>query len=385
MSDIKITHVETILLSRMHEPERQWMTSTFRTIKAEAAIVVIRTDAGITGIGEACAYGVPGKISDMVRRVGPLLVGRDPRDPSNVLHPNGQSWAYDCAVSGIDCALWDIRGKLAGKPVAQLLSPNPLNKVQLYASGGCSYDWRARPEQLIEEALSYIAEGYKVFKFRVGTHWAWDNVTVDRMLGLIQELSQEVNGRMELAIDGNQRLTEEVALALGKGLDRIGGFRWFEEPIPQKDVDGYARLNAALNVPVSGGEQYTTVEQFIPYMERQAYSIMQQDAGICGITAAMSIAQFGMQYGVPTIPHNWHNGVMTMANAHVVAALPNPILVELCRIQGPLQWGLVQESPVIKDGWLELPDKPGFGVVLAEDALERFPYVEGNYYVSVDR
>ncbi|WP_308639841.1 mandelate racemase/muconate lactonizing enzyme family protein [Paenibacillus silvisoli] len=385
MSDVKITGVETILLSRMHEPEIQWKTSTFRTIKAEAAIVVIRTDAGVTGIGEACAYGVPGLISDMVRRVSPLLVGRDPRDPSIVLHPNGHTWAYDCAISGIDCALWDIRGKLAGKPVAQLLSPNPINKVRLYASGGCSYDWRDRPEQLIEEALSYIAEGYEVFKFRVGTHWAWDGVTVDRMLGLIRELSQEVNGRMELAIDGNQRLTEEVALALGKGLDQIGGFKWFEEPIPQKDVDGYARLNAALDVPVSGGEQYTTIEQFIPYMERKAYSIIQQDAGICGITAGMSIARFGMEYGVPTIPHNWHNGVMTMANAHLVAALPEPILVELCRIQGPMQWGMVKESPTIQGGWLELPDKPGLGVELAEDVLERYPFVEGNYYVTVER
>ncbi len=380
-----ITKIETLCLSRMHEPERHWFTTTFRTIKADCTVVVIHTNEGIKGIGEACSYGVPNKIRDVVEKLAPLLVGRDPLDFSVTPHPNGHSWSYDCAIAGIDCALWDIRGKAAGKRVSELLGGKPLEKIELYASGGCSYDWRQKPDQLIEEALGYMEQGFRTFKFRLGTHWAWDGVTVDRMLGLIKELAQTINGRMSLALDGNQRMTEEEAIELGLGLDKIGGFSWFEEPFDMRNTAGYAKLNALLEVPVTGGEQYTTVEQFIPYLEQKAYAIIQQDVGICGISEGLRIAEFGEQYGVHTIPHNWHNGLMTMANAHMVAALPHPVMLELCMIQGPLQWEMLKEKPVIQDGFLELPAKPGLGVELIENIEEQFPYMEGNYYVTVDK
>ena len=105
-------------------------------------------------------------------------------------------------------------------------------------------------------------------KFRIGTEWSWDGVTVDRFLGLVRELAQAVDGRMDLMLDGNQRLTEDQALPIAKELDRLG-FTWFEEPIPQDDIDGYVRLNAAVDMPITGGEQYTTLERFRPYLEQQ--------------------------------------------------------------------------------------------------------------------
>lgn len=90
-------------------------------------------------------------------------------------------------------------------------------------------------------------------------------------------------------------------------------------------------------------------------------------------------------YAMDLCLHNWHNGLMAMANAHLVAALPNPRVLELCRIQGPLQWEILAENPVIRDGWLELPDPPGLGVQLAEGVEERFPYIEGHYAIEVRR
>jgi L-alanine-DL-glutamate epimerase-like enolase superfamily enzyme len=185
-------------------------------------------------------------------------------------------------------------------------------------------------------------------------------------------------------LDGNQRLTEDQALAITKELARLG-FTWFEEPIPMADIDGYARLNRATDLPITGGEQFTTVEQFRPYLEKGAYSIVQPDAGWCGISEALRIAEVAHRYGVDLCPHNWHNGLMTLANAHLVAALPNPRLLELCMIQGPLQWGILAQPPLIRDGWLELPERPGLGVTLAEDLAGRFPYIEGNYYITVER
>src|SRR5215207_1717548 len=104
---MKITKIETLLLSRMHEPERQWVTSRFRVVKADCPIVVVHTDEGLSGVGEACAYGVPRLIAEWVDFCGPLLIGRDPADPTTPPHPNGRAWAHDCAVAGLDCALWD--------------------------------------------------------------------------------------------------------------------------------------------------------------------------------------------------------------------------------------------------------------------------------------
>jgi L-alanine-DL-glutamate epimerase-like enolase superfamily enzyme len=381
---MKITGVETLCLSRLHEPERQWVTARTRTIKADCAIVVIHTDEGLDGIGEASAYGWPLLIRDWVNWLAPSLIGKDPRDPTIAPHPNGLSGAWDAAVGGIDCALWDLRGKIAGKPTAELLTERPLKKVRLYASSGCRYDWRKRPEQLIDEALEYIEQGYTAMKFRLGTEWTWDGVTVDRFLGLVRELAQAVDGRMELMLDGNCRLTEEQALPIARELDRLH-FAWFEEPIPREQIDGYARLAAAVEMPITGGESFHVLEQFRPYLDKKAYDIVQPDVGMSGITETMRIAQVAHSYGADLCPHSWHNGLMAMAHAHLVAALPNPCVLELCMIQGPLQWGILKEPPVIEKGWLVLPDKPGFGVELAEDLEERFPYIEGAYWVQVQR
>ena len=381
---MKITKLETLCLSRPHEPERQWITARYRTIKADCAIVIIHTDDGIVGIGEASAYGWPLLIREWVEWLSPYLVGKDPLDPTIVPHPNGRTRPYDCAVAGIDCALWDLRGKIEGKRVSELLAPKPIESLRLYASSGCRYDWRHHPDQLIEEALGYVDQGFTAMKFRIGTEWGWDGVTVDRFLGLVREVVQAVNGRMELMLDGNQRLSVDDALTIAQELDWLG-FTWFEEPIPQTDIEGYAKLNAAVAMPITGGEQYATLEQFRPYLEKKAYGIVQPDAGIAGITECMRIAEAAERYGVDFAPHSWHNGLMCMAHAHLVAALPNPRMVELCMIQGPLQWGVFANPPAIEKGHLALPVTSGFGVTLAPDLDDLYPHLEGHYAVTVER
>jgi L-alanine-DL-glutamate epimerase-like enolase superfamily enzyme len=372
----------------MHEPERQWVTSRYRTVKADCAVVVVHTDEGLTGIGEASAYGWPLMIRDWVAWLSGELIGKDPRDPSIVPHPNGGARAHDAAVAGIDCALWDLRGKLDGKRVSELLAEaagrTAHDRVRLYASGGCRYDWRDRPEQLIDEALVTIEQGYTAMKFRIGTEWSWDGVTVDRFLGLVRELVQAVDGRLELMLDGNCRLTEPQAISVARELDRLG-FAWFEEPLPKDQVDAYARVAAAVEMPITGGESLTTLEQFRPYLEAGAYDIVQPDAALCGITEAMRIAEVAHRYGVDTAPHSWHNGLMAVEHAHYVAALPTPRVLELCTVQGPLQWAVLANPPEIRDGHLILSGAAGLGVCLADDLESRFPYIEGHYAIQVQR
>ncbi len=381
---MKITAMDTLCLSRMHEPERQWITASYRTIKADCAVVRVHTDEGLIGIGEASAYGVPTLIAEWVDWLAPSIVGKEPTDAAAAPHPNGKSRAHDAAAAGIDCALWDLRGQIEGKRVSQLLNDSPAESVPMYASSGCRYDWRDRPEQLVEEALAYVEQGFPAMKFRIGTRWDWDGVTVDRFLGLVRELHQAVAGRMQLALDGNCRLTLEEALLIAEELDRLG-FAWLEEPIPWSDIDGYFTLAAAVEMPVTGGESFSTLEQFRPYIERRAYDIVQPDAGICGLTELVRIAEVAAHHGLKLYPHSWHNGLMAMAHAHAIAALPNLEILEVCQIQGPLQWGIAEESPPMVDGWLHLPDRAGLGIELAGDVAERFPHIEGHYAITVER
>lgn len=99
----------------------------------------------------------------------------------------------------------------------------------------------------------------------------------------------------------------------------------------------------------------------------------------------MRISKVAHRYGVRTCPHSWHNGLMAMANAHFVAALPEPYLLEVCMHQGPLQWAILAEPPVMSDGYLHLPDRPGLGVEFADGVENEFPYIEGHYAITVDR
>ena len=384
---MKITDIRTLCLSRPHEPERQWATSTVRVPKSDAAIVIVDTDEGLRGIGEACAYGIPPRIRDEVERMKPQLLGQDPTDPGIAPSPVGMNAPVDTAVAGIDAALWDIRGQAAGQPVAELLAgaeKEPLERVRLYASGGVDYDWERRPESVVEEVIGYAEQGFTAFKMRPGTEWTWAGVTPERFLELLRQVTDAVGDRMELMLDGNQRLQEEEGLFIARGLDEMG-WTWFEEPIPQREVEGYARLNAAVDMPITGGEQYTTVAQFEPYLEKKAYAIVQADGGWCGLTEGMRIARRAHEFGVPLCPHNWHNGLMAMANAHLVAALPAPRVLELNMVQGPLQWEMLREKPVIQDGHLEIPRAPGLGVELADDLEERFPYIDGPWAIAIER
>ncbi|MFW5883870.1 MAG: mandelate racemase/muconate lactonizing enzyme family protein [bacterium] len=381
---MKIVDVRTVCLSRIHEREEQWITARYRSVKADCAVVVITTDEGLTGIGEASAYGWPLVIRRWVEWLEPTLTGVDPRDRSIVPTPTGRDRGYDAAAAGIDCALWDLRGQVEGKPIAAMLNAAAAGSVRVYASSGCRYDWDDRPEQLIEEVLGYADAGWSACKVRMGTEWRWSGVTVDRFLGHMRDLAGAVDGRIELMLDGNQRLTEDEALPIARELDRLG-FAWFEEPIPQDDVEGYARLNRAVDMPITGGEQFATLDRFREYLERGAYAIVQPDAGIAGITQTFRIAEAAHRHGVDFCPHSWHNGLMCTANAHLVAASPNPRVLEVCMVQGPLQWAILAEPPTIRDGRLELPDSAGMGVRLAEALEERFPYVEGHYAVTVER
>ena len=365
--------------------------------------MIIDTDSGIVGISEPSTYGVPHKIRQEIQRRKPALIGKDIEEPS-IVPANTGDHNTDIVNAGIDLALWDIRAKAAGKRVAELLTEGwlpgpqsagvvpiisgnfprePLEQIRLYASAGVQYDWDNNPLSVIDEAIGLAEEGYTAYKMRLGTHWGWSGVTVDHFLELVYKMTEAVGERMELMLEGNCRLTEEEAFRIGRVLDELG-WTWFEEPISKENISGYARLSSALKIPITGGESNSTLAQFEPFFQQKAYSIVQPDVGVCSLTEGIRIVRRAYEEGIKVCPQNWHNGLLTMANAHLVAALPEPLMLEIFTGQGPLQWEILQEKPVIREGYMELPKTSGWGVFLAEDLEERFPYIEGPWGVKVE-
>ena len=381
---MKITDIRTLCLSRAHEPERQWATAGVRVPKADCAIAIVETDEGLCGIGEPSAYGDPPAIRTRVDQLKAALIGTDPAEAS-IAMPGADTRADAIPVAGIDCALWDLKGKIAGRRVSELLAApghTPLERIRLYASAGVNYDWEKRPESVVDEAVEMADRGFTAFKMRIGTDWSWAGVTAERMVQLLAKVTGAVAGRMELMLDGNSRLDEEQALHVGRALDEMS-WTWFEEPIPGAQIEGYARLNEALSIPVTGGESMHHLDQVQPYLADPAYAIVQVDAGVSGVTEGRRIGLAAHERGVPHCPHSWHNGLMAMANAALVAAHPAPRVLELNMAQGPLQWEILAEPPRIEDGHLILPDGPGFGVELADDLEQRFPFIDGPWAEAV--
>jgi L-alanine-DL-glutamate epimerase-like enolase superfamily enzyme len=378
---VKITDIHALCLSRKHEPDQIWFSSEFRVLKADCPVFIIETDAGIQGISEPSTYGDPPRLKEQVKALKLRLIGQDPEDPS-LVPPNVGTRAPDICHAGLELALWDIRGKIAGKPVAELLvdlipdaPTRPRNRLRLYASAGVQYDWDDHPESVVDEAISLADRGYTAYKMRLGTEWRWSGITVERFLEIAQTVTDAVGDRMELMLEGNARLNEEQALEIGRWLDDRA-WTWFEEPLPKDQVDGYARLNKTLTIPITGGESNTRLDEFEPFFAKQAYAKGQLDVGMCSLQEALRIQQRGRECGIPVFTQNWHNGLLTVSNAHFLAALPQDHVLEQFTGQGPLQWDIIKEDPIDK-GYFNLPQGPGWGVELSESLEDRFPWIEG--------
>ena len=380
ISDIKVT-----LMSYELPRNKQWVTGTMVAWKTDAVLVQVFTDQGIVGIGESSPYGGPQDIKGFVEEyILPGMVGMNPFDVEHLAcgwggqHPNYAAWA------GVDAALWDIIGRAKNLPVYKLLAtdnePNP--HIRVYASGGVEYAWYRRPEDLIDEALRYKEEGYTAFKFRLGTEWKNSGMSVKKYVPYLYKLREAVGPNFELMQESNMRLTLEESLELCPVLEELR-FLWFEEPIDMRAegaIGGYVRINQALpTVMVSGGEQLGARFDFKPWIDRDAYDIVQPDCNMAGVTEAWHIARLANLKKKCCCPHNWHGGLTTMANAALVAAIPNHLMLELNQTYNPFKEEIFKEPLVAKKGYMDLPNKPGFGVELIENVAKQFPYLPGSY------
>ena len=344
------------------------------------SLVLIRTDTGETGIG--AAYSHP----DLVRTIveGNLrahLIGADPSDIDGIWDKlygltrwYGRKGAAISAIGGIDIALWDLKGKSAKTPIWRLLGGKQ-GRALAYASG---MFWHDDVGELEREAARHRQRGFHRVKMRLGRSWDYDTEAFKAAVRGV--------GRDGLVhVDGSHRYDEVTAVRFGAILAEAGA-AWFEEPFPPEDIDRYVSLRRRLKVPLAAGENEFGVQGFRELLRAGAIDIVQADACRAGgISEVLRVAKIAADLGLRVAPHTWSDAVALTANAHVVAALPHGLTVEVDQTGNPFIEKLLTEPLRIKDGYLHLGDAPGLGIELDPAALERLAVprgvtvAEGNY------
>lgn len=385
--NLKITDMKVTLLSAEIPKERQWYNPRTIVWKSDAVLVQIFTDKGIVGIGEGSPYGGPVEMKKYGEEfVKPLLVGQNPFDvqfltgsPTSSAAPGLRVW------SGVDCALWDIIGKAKHLPVYKLLAAGnqPVPHVKLYASGGDEWAFYKHPENLVEEALRVKEQGYTAYKFRLGPDWRLQKgASMENYIPMLRKLREAVGPEFNLIQEANMRLSLDECLQLAPVLEELR-FLWLEEPVRVNGadaIDNYIKIRQKMaHVMVSGGESRPHRFDFKDWIDRGAYDIVQPDCNMMGMTEAWHVARMAHLRNKYCCPHDWHGGLTIMANAALVAAIPNHLVLEHNVTFSALREGVFKEPLLAKRGYIDVPDKPGFGVELIPDIEKKFPYLPGNF------
>lgn len=382
--DIRITDITVTPLSYVDPSGHLWGHVKRIVWKCDAALCRVYTNKGVIGIGEGTPYAGPDKIKAYTEStLKPLLLGKNPWDAIRARQADRSDLVHTASWAGIDVALWDIIGKVKNKPVYELLSVDgkPETRLHMYASGGVQHEWYDNGDDyLITEAVRYQASGFDAFKFRQGTDWAYSNMTLKTYEPILRRLREAVGPDFKLMheiVTQTGMSTEQVVNEFCPLLDELD-FHWFEMPLP--GMENYIRIaNKLKRVKVSGGETHRTLEETKPWIESGAIEIEQSDCNVTGLTENWLISRFADAHGLLHCPHNWHGGLTTMANAHLVAAIPNRHMLEINMTFNPLKEAIFKDPLTVKNGWMELPDKPGFGVDVINDVEKRFPYVPGDF------
>ena len=374
---MRIESIETVMLRAELEQPFGW--SQFWTNTRSTTLVRVRTDDGIEGLGEC--FGPPESAKAIIDGLyAPKLVGRDPLDTEviwtdlyQLLRQHGQKGLSIQALSGVDIALWDIKGKALGLPVYKLMGGAYRDEAVAYATGMYFTEGSWVETRLAEEAAGYVGRGFGYVKMKVGMGVEADTVNV-------RAVREAVGPDIGLMADANYGYNVNDALRLGRELERQG-LLWFEEPVPPEDLDGYCELRAALDIPIAGGEAEFTRYGARELIRRRAVDILQPD--VCaggGLTEGKRMADLAHLHNIPCMPHVWGTNIGLAASLHFAATIaPTPPslyaegpLFEHDSTPHPLRDALTVESFPAVDGVVRVPDGPGLGVTVNEEAVERF-------------
>ncbi len=374
---MKITDVHAhVLEADLAQPfaySRMWYA------KRMSMIVEIITDDGLTGWGEC--YG-PARINAaVVRELGMHLIGQDPLRSEYLWHElyaryrdHGQKGVVLQGLSGIDIALWDIKGKAFGQPIHRLMGGPVRDRVKAYATGLYRRDRPDHTVYLCEEALESRALGFQAMKLKVG-------FGIEDDVRAVQAVREAIGPQVGLMIDANHAYDAVEAIRLGRRIEQFD-IGWFEEPVPPEDLDGHLAVKAALTIPIATGECEFTRLGFRPLLERRVADYIQPD--LCaagGLSECKKIADMALAYGVRFAPHVWGTGIAVAAAVQLLAVVPdwtppslNPAepMLEFDRTEHPVRSALLATPVAPVDGYVTVPTGSGLGIEVNRDVLVRF-------------
>ena len=340
-----------------------------RYVYATAGInaVKIETDDGVTGIG--LSGGVMGAEeigSAILNHLKQVVIGQDPFDTERIWddmwQPKlvGRRGITTRVISGIDIALWDIKGKVANRPVYKLLG-GFADKVPVYIAGGY-YEEGKGLKELAAETEESVSLGARAIKMKIGG--APINEDVER----VRIVRQAAGPDVKVMVDANCAYRYYEAIEIAKKMEKYDIF-WFEEPVNPDDYQGHKLISQATTIPVATGENEYTRYGFRDLIENRCAAIIQPDALIMGgITEFMKVAALAQAHDLPIAPHGNQD-----VHIHLVSAIPNGLILEYYRGSTDPMWGKTFKSGLkVEDEYVFPPDRPGMGIELNEEALAQY-------------
>jgi D-galactarolactone cycloisomerase len=370
---VKITNIESIGLAgpELPRPMRPAWAPGMASVRWGGALVKISTDEGITGIGTP-GYNAAAMLESWVK---PQLLGKDPFAMEQ--HARTLRMARGCW--GVEIALWDLIGKACGQPLYKLWG-GYADRVPAYAS----FVEVRSPEQRAEDSLRAREAGYRAVKLRLHD---W---TMAEDIAQVAAVRRAVGDSLTILVDANQAQqpgtphpapgpvwTEQRALQTARELERLG-VHWLEEPLDRYNLDGLARLCAAVDILIAGGENNTGLHEFRWLIERDCYDIIQPEALASeGIGQLRKVAALAELHHKLVAPHHGGGGVGLAAHLHLCAAIPNASFLEVwhdppCMTSDIFQWYLKEPLRIDAEGNVAVPQGPGLGVELDEEKIARY-------------
>ncbi len=391
---MKITDVRTTLLTGPYSADPYILACRPRR---SAAFVEIITDVGVIGIGETYAgYFFPEAVPGIVDFFKPILIGQSPDDVEVLWERMYRSGNYWCRVglgvavmNAIDAALWDLRGKLHGVPVYQLLGGLKHERLPCYASGGPS---NYPKDQLAAKLDFYLGLGFHGVKiatgsFSKGERWntlmeprAAADFEADKLAFVRQHAGRDLRLMLDGHMGNNPKATwkVETALAVMQAVEPFDLF-FFEEPLPYNDPAAYAELCRNSPVPIAGGEVLTASYEWKVFAEADAFDIGQPDAAFTGgLGEFMRVAAMLAARGRKIATHAAGAGGALMQNIHCAFACENTVICEILPALGGIHLDIAGDSFRFEKGDVLPPDKPGLGLTLTDEIKNRYPFVPGS-------
>src|SRR5438445_12296684 len=337
-------------------------------------IVEVVTDEGLSGIGSAMTSKA--LIDASVKLLRPLLIGERADEPARVseklrqsLFWQGRGGAVEHAISGIDIALWDVFGKACGQPVSRLLGGRYRDRIKPY--GSMLFEepslLRERLQQTVARGFKAIKLGWRPFGRRDGKYDELLIRTARETVGPDVELMVDAGGSEQFWPHGYKWALETAKMLAG--YDVV----WFEEALPPDDLEGFIELRRHAPLPITTGEVLTRRQSFRPYLERRAVDIIQPDCTKCGgLTEAWRIGWMAYEHNILLVPHGWNTAIGLAADLHLTAALPVARYIEFLTPSPYLDELIIEPFRPDAEGYLHVPTKPGLGIELKREALQRF-------------